>query len=121
MSSRKRRHRIFARDRDRRRESRSAKADWSLVPSRSFATLHFGHRVAEAEAKAARLPDLTTGTAEGAERRASNVQIHHVKCIVLDEFAALFDVFTHERGEDFLGGNGIFEAHFEQRHRFGVL
>ena len=31
-----------------------------------------------------------------------------------------FDVFAHQRGENVLGGDGVFEAHFQQRARFGV-
>src|SRR5579859_7225058 len=51
---------------------------------------------------------------------SSDVQVDDFEGVVLDEFAALLDVFAHERGENFLGGDGILEADFQKRARLGI-
>ena len=50
----------------------------------------------------------------------SNVEVDDVEGVVFNEFAALFYVFAHERLENIFGGYGVFEAHLEERARFGV-
>ncbi len=48
-------------------------------------------------------------------RRNLNIQVDDFEGVFLDEFAARFDVFAHERGENILGGDGILEFDLEQR------
>src|SRR5277367_2859332 len=49
-----------------------------------------------------------------------NIQVDDVEGVFFYEFAALFDVFAHEGGENCFGCDGIFQAHFEQGAHFGV-
>src|ERR1700691_2014856 len=49
-----------------------------------------------------------------------NIQVDDVEGVFFYEFAALFDVFAHEGGENCFGGDGIFQAHFEQGAHFRV-
>src|ERR1700728_3957739 len=49
-----------------------------------------------------------------------DVQIHHFQGVFFDKFAALLDVFAHERRENGLGRDGVLQAHFQQRARLGV-
>ena len=39
-----------------------------------------------------------------------NVEIHDIERVFLDEFAALLDVFAHQRRENILGSDGVFES-----------
>ena len=48
-------------------------------------------------------------------KNSLNVEVDDVESILLDEFAALFDVFAHQRGEDSLGFDNVLHANFEQR------
>src|SRR5437879_2059276 len=50
----------------------------------------------------------------------SDVEVLHVEGILFDEFAALLDVFTHQRGEHLLRLDYVLELHFQQRARLGV-
>src|SRR6516164_11204142 len=50
----------------------------------------------------------------------SNVQVHDFERVVLDEFAARFHVFAHQRGENVFCRDGVFEFHLEQRARVRV-
>src|SRR6202522_977106 len=49
-----------------------------------------------------------------------DIQVDDVEGVFFYEFAALFDVFAHEGGENCFGGDGIFQAHFEQGAHFRV-
>jgi len=53
--------------------------------------------------RAANGPAVSLGFA----RHASDIQVHDFKRVVLDEFAARFHVFAHQRGENIFGGHGI--------------
>src|SRR6201998_2080981 len=44
-----------------------------------------------------------------------DIEIYYFESVVFDEFAARFDVFTHERGENIFCGDGVFELHLQQR------
>src|SRR5712691_9962435 len=45
----------------------------------------------------------------------SNIQIHDFEGVVLDELAARFDVFSHERRENIFSRDGILKFHLEER------
>src|SRR6266487_1388678 len=45
----------------------------------------------------------------------SNIQIHDFQRVVLDELAARFDVFAHERRENIFSRDGILQLHPEER------
>src|ERR1700691_4716463 len=49
-----------------------------------------------------------------------NIEVDDFEGVFLDEFAALLDVFAHERRENCFGGDGILQAHLQQRARLGV-
>ena len=49
-----------------------------------------------------------------------NVEVLYVQRIVLDELATLFNVFAHERSEDFVGFDNVFELDLEQGPVLGV-
>src|SRR5579863_3312838 len=50
----------------------------------------------------------------------SDVEILDVERVILDEFAALLDVFAHQRGKHLLGLHHVLELHFQQRASLGV-
>ena len=43
----------------------------------------------------------------------SHIQIAHAERVALNKVAARFDFIAHQRNEDFIGGNGVFDLHFE--------
>src|SRR5207245_244880 len=50
----------------------------------------------------------------------ADVQVHDLERIVLDEFAARFHVFAHQRRENVFCRDGVFQFHLEQRARLRV-
>ena len=48
------------------------------------------------------------------QRRRSDVEVCDVEGVFLDEFAARFDVVTHQDAEDFVGGGGIVHADLQE-------
>src|SRR5579862_8590597 len=51
---------------------------------------------------------------------ALHVQVLYVEGVLLDEFAAAFDVLAHERGKDLFAFDGVFQTHLEERALFRV-
>src|SRR5260370_41431086 len=44
-----------------------------------------------------------------------DIQVHDFESVFLDELAARFDVFSHQRSKDVFGGDGVFQFHLEER------
>jgi hypothetical protein len=54
-------------------------------------------------------------------RPTLDVEVLDVERVVFDEFAAGFDVFAHERGEDGLGFGDVFELDLSSVRRSGSM
>ena len=48
------------------------------------------------------------------------VEVAYIQRVVLDKFAALFYIFTHQSGEDFFGFHEVFQLDLEQGAALGV-
>jgi hypothetical protein len=67
-----------------------------------------------------------TGNGSGADLRNTSslihlhIQILHIQRVLLDEFAAGFDVVAHQHPEQLVGAAGVFHPHLQQRAVDGV-
>jgi len=56
---------------------------------------------------------LMSGLKPGIGIRNLNIQVDDFQRVLFDKFAAGFDVFAHEGGENILGGYSIFELYLQ--------
>src|SRR5260370_41536556 len=62
----------------------------------------------------------TSSARSTGEPWGSDVEVLHVEGIFFDEFAALLDIFAHERGKDRLGLDHVLELHLQQSMGLGL-
>src|SRR5882762_5821003 len=61
------------------------------------------------------LPILAKGLRLEGLSYSSDIEVYDFEGVVLDELAARFDVFTHQRGENVFGRDGVLELDLQQR------
>ena len=59
-------------------------------------------------------PGKTTMAFPATRQRRLDVQIEHVQGVLFDEIPSRFDLIAHQRGEHFVGGDGILDAYLQQ-------
>lgn len=76
----------------------------------------------QASESKSRAPSLAseTGAREMTLPRKLNVEVLYVERVVFNKFAARFDVFSHQRGEDLLGLSQVFQLDLQQGASFGI-
>jgi len=58
-------------------------------------------------------PEATLQAGEGARPTQLDIQILHIQRVVFDEFAAGFDIFAHQGGEDGFALGDVFKPYGE--------